>query len=758
MRLRYNGVKATLSAAITSTSATTMDLSSALTVDGTNLVVNTGDYLPVSLLDVSGVLREVVYITGLSAGQTTSVPIARGQEGTSAKTHAVGALLRHGPLAGDADLSANYVGTSTTGTATELFTSKRVLLKKVVLAQPGLLTDIGAYVNGDPGNVDNIAAGLWADNAGTPSQLIAANISPSTSMLLSQSTTVFPQRWFTLAIGRWLDAGTYWIGVSTLKDDANIGTSIAYTTGGSDVSYTPTGTTDNWLSDATYYTNTNTTKNYSIRANVLSAGVLRSPSNGTFAKVLLKDVTLASAAASIDLGPLPTSGYRDLEVVVYGRSDAAAANETQIFLSVNGDTTDANYASAEVGGQPGAGGVFTGGSNASRVIGHVPAVNNASTGLAYNRIIVADFLNPAGHKYAKFMTHNPVSTVYNLDGSWRWRNNAAITSAALTLQAGNFTAGTRVEVFATQDTTVAQPGAAKVLLKRVVLGSDTTTVSLTSADIPSIGYRDLEVVVNGRSTAGTTEDTVFAAFNGDTTDANYIRQSSLGVLGNPVASNAAERAFGYITAAGTSPANQPGVMRALITDYAGTAWYKQSVSQYGTGRYAGTVALTWKNPAAITSIDLTTASQFKAGTVVSLYGTVDVMPQGGGSAALNGVDTSKAGVSTPLSNAQSLTIDSTTTVTPAADCLMHIAATAIANSSGTVQGLRVSPVVKFTGGYYRGISFEVVATPLTNTPANGFGTFPLTAGVTYTIAYVLEAGSGGTSQTVTQLKSTYRLT
>jgi hypothetical protein len=70
----------TLAAAITSTTATTMTLSSAITFTGS----------PLALIDVNGV-PEVVQMTGGSG--TTTITIVRGQGGTTAATHATGMVV-----------------------------------------------------------------------------------------------------------------------------------------------------------------------------------------------------------------------------------------------------------------------------------------------------------------------------------------------------------------------------------------------------------------------------------------------------------------------------------------------------------------------------------------------------------------------------------------------------------------------------------------------------------------------------------------
>jgi hypothetical protein len=114
-RLRYNGVSATLAASATS-SATTLTLDIALTHSAGTAVpsVGGGDVLPLSLIDATGKLTEIVHVTAYTAGATT-VTVTRGREGTSGVSHVVGERVMHGPTAADFGVP---VGTSAPSAAT----------------------------------------------------------------------------------------------------------------------------------------------------------------------------------------------------------------------------------------------------------------------------------------------------------------------------------------------------------------------------------------------------------------------------------------------------------------------------------------------------------------------------------------------------------------------------------------------------------------------------------------------------------------
>ena len=89
-RLRYNGLSAALGGSLTN-SATAITFAAALThSNGTNVPTITGtDYIPLEILDSSGHLSEVVYLTAYTAGATSGT-ISRGKEGTTGVSHASG--------------------------------------------------------------------------------------------------------------------------------------------------------------------------------------------------------------------------------------------------------------------------------------------------------------------------------------------------------------------------------------------------------------------------------------------------------------------------------------------------------------------------------------------------------------------------------------------------------------------------------------------------------------------------------------------
>src|SRR4051794_20673046 len=90
-RLRYNGLRTTLGAALTNV-GTTITFPSALTAAGVGNVVTivAPDYIPLCLLSpTTGLVTEIVYLTAYTNGATTGT-ITRAQEGTTGIVHALG--------------------------------------------------------------------------------------------------------------------------------------------------------------------------------------------------------------------------------------------------------------------------------------------------------------------------------------------------------------------------------------------------------------------------------------------------------------------------------------------------------------------------------------------------------------------------------------------------------------------------------------------------------------------------------------------
>ena len=172
-------------------------------------------------------------------------------------------------VSGGGSLTQAYVGYNTIGASQENITGRRWYLKQITLANDCLLTDIEAYIDAANGvdQVDSFSVALFADNAGAPREILQYNESPAGSLLPDNVSGAGGDqaRWFGLAIGRWLVAGDYWIGVASVE--AAVGSlRIYYDSGGADPIFTAGG---DWVTDAGFTTVTDSTREYSIRANTI---------------------------------------------------------------------------------------------------------------------------------------------------------------------------------------------------------------------------------------------------------------------------------------------------------------------------------------------------------------------------------------------------------------------------------------------------------------------------------------------------------
>jgi hypothetical protein len=158
-----------------------------------------------------------------------------------------------------------------------------------------------------------------------------------------------------------------------------------------------------------------------------------------------------------------------------------------------------------------------------------------------------------------------------------------------------------------------------VLLKEIVLGVDTATVSFTSSDIPTSGYRSIRIEAWARSSASSASDNCFMALNADTTSADYLRQRMSVTGGTLSGSSAADRGVGAIPG-NTDTAGNVGTFEFTIHNFLDTTFRKVANGTSYGGGFVQHMGWIWTNTGAVTSIDLTCGANFKAGSRFSLYG------------------------------------------------------------------------------------------------------------------------------------------
>lgn len=164
-------------------------------------------------------------------------------------------------------VSHSYLGKNAVGASLEAMVQFKHYTKKITLTAAGLLTSVQAYVNGIASSAENLHFGLWADTSGSPRDLIAfgGNGIGTSGIYLQNAVADGPGRWMSCGMGRWLTAGDYWIGVTS---GGNAVMKLAYDTGGSDKIWT--STVDDVTDGGTVFAITDSTRDFSLRADILA--------------------------------------------------------------------------------------------------------------------------------------------------------------------------------------------------------------------------------------------------------------------------------------------------------------------------------------------------------------------------------------------------------------------------------------------------------------------------------------------------------
>jgi len=172
------------------------------------------------------------------------------------------------------------------------------------------------------------------------------------------------------------------------------------------------------------------------------------------------------------------------------------------------------------------------------------------------------------------------------------------------------------------------PTSTYVGLANITLGSSATSVSFSSI---SQAYRDLVLVISGRTTYTTNnDDSISLRFNSDT-GSNYPGTYALGYSGgtySPTSNTTRLQPFSISTSASSN--TSPGNAVINIIDYSASDKHKSVVGR-GNDTVGNNVVMTaarWANTNAITSIQVYSdrylqggsATSFAAGMTLALYG------------------------------------------------------------------------------------------------------------------------------------------
>lgn len=190
------------------------------------------------------------------------------------------------------------------------------------------------------------------------------------------------------------------------------------------------------------------------------------PNGGATSQVLMKDtgvdqdvswqypgLTLLSEQSPSGTGTVTFSSisgaYRDLVVVVRGRG-STAANNVNVGIEMNADTTAANYERVRAGTVNG-GSTVSGSSASDTICGTLPAASATSGCAGSLHIEVYDYKGTTFHKqfFSNYGGRMGVALSDYATGSFsgRWKNAAAVTQVDIKLVAGNFDAGSVVSLY-----------------------------------------------------------------------------------------------------------------------------------------------------------------------------------------------------------------------------------------------------------------------------------------------------------------------
>lgn len=161
------------------------------------------------------------------------------------------------------------------------------------------------------------------------------------------------------------------------------------------------------------------------------------------ALVPLQNITLGSAQSSVTFASIPTTGYRDLRVVLMLRDNSQNVPYNQAYMRVNADT-GSNYPFVEMTGDGSSAGSY---SNTFTNIGlqwSAPANSSAGT---FSTVSV-DFLDSnATDKHKSYLLRNDLAGQTTRAAAGRWASTSAITSLLIYPYTGNFAAGSTFALY-----------------------------------------------------------------------------------------------------------------------------------------------------------------------------------------------------------------------------------------------------------------------------------------------------------------------
>lgn len=159
--------------------------------------------------------------------------------------------------------------------------------------------------------------------------------------------------------------------------------------------------------------------------------------------VLLERIELNASAASVTFANIPQTGYTDLKVVLSARTDG---NNRTGYLSLNGDTTDANYSQRSVYGD---GSIAQSGSGSNRFMWYMNYASDTASTFGNTELYFPNYSSTSANKSISIdsvQETNATQTYAYLVAGLR-NNTAAISSITFSPFNGNFVANSTFSLY-----------------------------------------------------------------------------------------------------------------------------------------------------------------------------------------------------------------------------------------------------------------------------------------------------------------------
>ena len=247
-------------------------------------------------------------------------------------------------------------------------------------------------------------------------------------------------------------------------------------------------------------------------------------------KGLIDRQELSGDTTTVTFGSIPGT-YDHLELTAYSRGTSAGVPTRALAITLNSDTTDANYKQQVLYGQAGTLAAYAQDGRNLTTIPAATATANifaASTHTFYN--------------YAKTDRHKSYFSTGGFSGnhsvvSARWTDTSAISTIALTVNADDYLAGS---VFTLRGISATPSSSDAANINSIVIGSIAAINSIAIASVQAMNNVALAVAGGGTSYAGITWST------DDTTPVSFSSGIHMGIIGAEAIVNANDKnATGY---------------------------------------------------------------------------------------------------------------------------------------------------------------------------------------------------------------------